>query len=165
MKKNISFSAKQTQRMGELLGQELLMSKKEKQAIIIGLEGNLGDGKTTFIQGMAKGLKIKDNILSPTFVIFKEFNINVKNCDFKHFYHIDCYRLDSYKDLLELGLEDVINNPENIIVIEWANKIKDCLGDMIEIKFNWLDKNKREIIFWEKGCDKPDNENLNYINK
>lgn len=154
MKKNISLSAKQTQAMGELLGQELLISKKGERAVIIGLEGNLGDGKTTFIQGIAKGLKIKENILSPTFVIFKKFDINIKNCDFKHFYHIDCYRLDSYKNLLELGLEDVINKSENIIVIEWANKIKDCLGDIIEIKFNWLDKNKREIFFKQNGCDK-----------
>ena len=116
-----------------------------KHAFIIALEGDLGSGKTTFIQGLTKGLQIKESVLSPTFLILKQFLISFKG--YRNFYHIDAYRLKNPKELLELGFKDLINNPENIIVIEWADKIKKILPkNILRIKFKNLGKNKRKIV-------------------
>jgi len=132
---------KETKKVGEFLAREIIKSKK---ALIIGLEGELGSGKTTFIQGMAKGLRIKERITSPTFVIFKKFKLGLVP-HLKYFYHIDCYRVQS-KDLLDLGFKEIISQP-NLVVIEWAEKIKKILPkDTFWIKFEYLDKDKREII-------------------
>ena len=138
----VTKSFKETKKVGEFLAQEIIKSKK---ASIIGLEGELGSGKTTFIQGMAKGLRIRERITSPTFVIFKKFKLGPVP-HLKYLYHIDCYRLSSPQDLLDLGFKEIISQP-NIVVIEWAEKIKKILPkDTFWIKFGYLDKDKREII-------------------
>lgn len=138
----VTENTKETQKVGEFLAQEIIKSKK---TLIIGLEGELGSGKTTFIQGMAKGLKIRERITSPTFVIFKKFKLGPVP-HLKYFYHIDCYRLNSPQDLLDLGFKEIISQP-NIVVIEWAEKIKKILPkDTFWIKFEYLDRDKREII-------------------
>ena len=116
-----------------------------KHAFIIALEGDLGSGKTTFIQGMASGFGIKESVLSPTFLILKQFPVALRN--YKNFYHIDAYRLKNPEELLELGFKDLLDNPENIIVIEWADKIKKILPkNILRIKFKNLGKNKRKIV-------------------
>lgn len=141
----ITKSAKETKKIGSDFVATLKRPIIPKQALIIALEGNLGSGKTTFIQGMAQGLGIKENVLSPTFLILKQFPISLKK--YKNFYHIDAYRLKNPKELLELGFKDLINNPENIIVIEWADKVKRLLPKkVIWIKFNNLRSSKRRII-------------------
>lgn len=125
------------------------------QALVLGLEGDLGGGKTTFLQGFAKGLGIKQRITSPTFIILKKFKIPRKsgippdarnNLNFKVFYHIDCYRIEKPKDLLQLGFKKIVSNPENIIAIEWAGRIRKILPkDALIIKFKFVSKNKRKI--------------------
>lgn len=140
----VTKSAEETKKIATNLAEETKEQPLLKYAFIIALEGNLGSGKTTFIQGLAKGLKIKENVLSPTFLILKEFPILFKK--YKSFYHIDAYRLKHPKELLELGFNDLIKDPENIIVIEWADKIKKILPKYIlKIKFTNLGKNKRKI--------------------
>lgn len=142
----ITSSSKKTKKVGLALAFALEKeSINPKQAFIIALEGDLGSGKTTFIQGLAQGLKIKENILSPTFVIQKFFFLQLKN--FKNFYHIDAYRLKNPEELLELGFADLIGNPENLIAIEWADKIKKLLPrNIFKIEFINLGKNKRKIV-------------------
>ena len=134
----ITKSAGETQKVGRFLAGEIKKEKRvEGKAVIIALEGDLGGGKTTFVQGFAKGLGIKDKITSPTFVIFKKYDF---------FYHIDCYRIKD-KDLLELDFNEIINNNKNIVIIEWAEKIKKILPkNTLWMKFEYLDKNKRKII-------------------
>ena len=146
--KHITGNYKETQKLGEIFAKEILQKKMQNSpvagAIVIGLRGDLGSGKTTFIQGFAKGFGIGEKILSPTFVILKRFKITKKS--FKNFYHIDCYRLKNEKDILELGLKEIILNPDNIVAIEWPEKIKKVLPKKtIIIKFKLIDKNKREI--------------------
>lgn len=141
----VAKSSEETKKAGMALGQILGGKPLSNKAFIVALKGDLGSGKTTFIQGLAQGLKIKENILSPTFVIQKDFSLVLKN--YKNFYHIDAYRLENPAELLELGFKDLIKNPENLIVIEWANKIKKLLPrNIFEIKFANLGKNKRKII-------------------
>ncbi len=141
----ITKSAEATKNVGFNLALALKKEPTLNKALAVALEGNLGSGKTTFIQGLAAGLGIKESVLSPTFLILKQFSIALKN--YKNFYHIDTYRLKNPKELLELGFKDLLNNPENIIVIEWADKIKKILPkDILKIKFTNLGKNKRKII-------------------
>lgn len=140
----ITKSAKETKKIAANLSEELKERLLLKHAFMIALEGNLGSGKTTFIQGLAAGLGIKENVLSPTFLILKQFIVNQKN--YKNFYHIDAYRLKNPKELLELGFKDLVKNPENIIVIEWADRVRKILPKNIsKIKFENLGKNRRKI--------------------
>jgi len=146
MKKIITNSAKQTQKLGEKIAQELSDTVGGKTAIVLGLQGNLGGGKTTFLQGFAKGLGIKEKILSPTFVILKRFQ--VPGFRFQDFYHIDCYRLKNEKDILELGFNDIIKDSRNIVAVEWSEKIKKVLPkNTIFIEFKFIDNKTREISF------------------
>ena len=151
-KKQITTTARQTQKLGENFARKILAGKN-KGPVVIGLQGDLGSGKTTFLQGFAKGLGIKEKVLSPTFVIMKRFVIPAKaGIQFQNFYHIDCYRLKNHKDILELGWEKIINppagGPKNIIAVEWPQKIKKALPkNLVLIKFKFLDKNKRELTF------------------
>lgn len=138
-KKYITNNHKQTQKLGEFFAKEVLKNMPQKTAVVLTLSGNLGGGKTTFMQGFAKGLGLKDKILSPTFVIQKRI---------QNFYHIDCYRLKNEKDILELDFKKIISDPKNIVAIEWPEKIKKVLPKKnIKIKFNLLGENKREIKF------------------
>jgi len=142
----ITKSAEQTQKLGKKLAEKVLRLQTKNVAITLGLSGNLGGGKTTFLQGLAKGLGIKEKILSPTFVIQKRFVI--KNKKFNNFYHIDCYRLKTAKDILELGLDETTKNPKNIIAIEWPEKIKNILPkSTILIKFKLINEQTRELTF------------------
>lgn len=115
--------------------------EKLKNGNILALYGDLGSGKTTFVQGLAKTLGIKKRIISPTFVIIRVYKIG-----FKNFYHIDLYRIENEKDIRGLGIMEIINNSENIVVIEWAEKMKSLMPrNRIDINFEYLGENKRKI--------------------
>jgi len=138
-------SAKQTQNLGLLLAKKIFKIGPQKGAVVLGLKGNLGGGKTTFLQGLAKGLGVKEKILSPTFVVLKRFKLFKKQ--FSNFYHIDCYRLKNEKDVLELGFKKIFADSKNIVAIEWPERIKKVLPkETIFINFKFIDENKREII-------------------
>ena len=117
---------------------------QKKGALVIGLEGELGAGKTSFVQGFAKGLGVKEKVLSPTFVILKKYALS----SFQYFYHIDCYRLQNPKELLVLGWKEIIANPQHIVVIEWADRVKKILPkDRISISFKTTKDHERSITF------------------
>jgi tRNA threonylcarbamoyladenosine biosynthesis protein TsaE len=147
-KENITSSSVQTKKLGEKFTREILKNKPalrrgrpKKKAFVIGLEGKLGAGKTCFLQGFAKGLRVKEKILSPTFVILKKFRIKDKN-----FYHIDCYRIQKPKELLDLDFKEIISNSENIIAVEWADKIKKIMPKhALWIKFKFVNEKTRKI--------------------
>lgn len=94
---------------------------KNKKFRIIGLIGDLGAGKTTFVQGFAQGLGIKDKIISPTFVLIRQHKIPKTD---RILYHIDLYRLENLKDMKQLGIDEIMADPNSIVLIEWAEKIK-----------------------------------------
>lgn len=157
--KIITKTAKQTRAIGAWAVKNI--EPNSKKAIIIALMGDLGSGKTTFAQGFGKAMGIKEKILSPTFVVMKKFQtatnslqLTGKNCKPKalncklksYFYHIDCYRIKDKQELLTLGFEEIISDNKNIVLIEWADRIKKILPkDTIFIKFKFIDKNIREI--------------------
>ncbi len=150
--KIISTSALQTKKIGQFLAEEL------RGGEIICLAGDLGAGKTTFTQGLLKGLKIKGPYTSPTFAIMKEYKINLKfpclpgrqeisNLKLLSVYHIDAYRITS-KDLLELGFADFAGQKNSIVILEWPEKVKKIIPtNAVWINFQWVDEKERAITF------------------
>ncbi len=148
--KQITNTALETKNKGKELAKKILKEQVMTKAQVLALRGDLGGGKTTFLQGFAKGLKIKQKILSPTFVILKKFRI--KHSNFKFFYHLDCYRIKKPKEILDLGFKKIITDPKNIVAVEWSDRIKKLLPpNTIFISFEFYNKNKRKIkIQWPK---------------
>ena len=129
------------------LGEEMAKGIKDGPAIFC-LEGNLGSGKTTFTQGLLKGLGAEGPYTSPTFVIMKEYKIQVKSqkSKVKRVYHLDAYRVGE-KDVLNLGWEELISDPENAVIVEWPERIKNIIPTSVKwLKFKWLEENEREIV-------------------
>jgi len=146
--KYLTTTPRQTKKLGEILAKEVLKTKLKKGALIIGLKGDLGGGKTTFLQGLAKGLGIKQKILSPTFIIIRKFQIQSAKwrTKFKNFYHIDCYRIQKPGEIIKLGFEEIISNPQNIVAIEWADRIQKVLPlETIIFKFGFINQKTRKI--------------------
>ena len=136
----ITKSASETQKFGQEIAADLMANGQWSMAKIIALTGNLGSGKTTFVQGFAKGLGIKQRIISPTFILMRKYGEN--------FYHIDLYRLEEHveEEVRNLGVEDIWKDPKNIVIIEWAEKIKDVIPKEAKwIKFSNFGKDKRRI--------------------
>ena len=101
------------------------------------LIGNLGTGKTTFVQGLAMAIGIKERVGSPTFKLVSEY----KGKDY-FLYHIDAYRLKGSNDFLNIGGEEYLNTEKGITIIEWADIISDLLDDsVIHIHFSRLKNN------------------------
>ena len=94
-----------------------------KSALIFALTGELGSGKTTFVQGFLRGLGVRKKITSPTFVITKSYKLKAKS--YQTVYHIDCYRIKRPSELLKLGIKEILNDSRNIVLIEWAEKINN----------------------------------------
>lgn len=108
---------------------------------IFALVGDLGSGKTTFAQFFLRALGVTGRITSPTFVIIKTYKlINLQT--YKLVYHIDCYRLKDPAELLNLDFENIVKNKENIVLIEWAEKIKELLP--AETKWLYFEHGKGE---------------------
>ncbi len=140
MKKIITKSFKETQQLG------LELAKALKGGEVLALHGDLGSGKTTFMQGLAKGLGIKRNIISPTFIIMRTYE--VADSPIQNLFHVDLYRIASEKDVEGLGLLELIGERENIVAIEWPEKIESILPkDRIDIYFEYLEDDERSITF------------------
>lgn len=135
MKTYISKSPEETKKIARNLTRKISKG-------VVALSGNLGSGKTTFVQGFADGLGIQEKIISPTFVLMRSHKIpDTKNTLF----HIDLYRLDT-NNIAELGISEILNNPQNIALIEWAEKIESLLPkETIWISFETASETVREI--------------------
>ena len=147
MKKFVSNNPKELKKIAKDLAVNL-MSRFRLDigggALVLALIGDLGSGKTTFARAFAEGLGVKEKIKSPTFIIFRKSNI--KNKNFLYFYHFDVYRINSEKEILKLGWEEIISNPENIVLVEWADKIENILPkNSVKINFKHLKGDKREM--------------------
>ena len=116
-------------------------AKQVKIGDILCLYGNLGSGKTTFVQTLAKGLGIEKRIISPTFILVRQYVTTEFN-----FYHIDLYRAVSEKDLWVMGLGEILKDEHSIVAIEWAEKLGSLLPEKrIDIRFSYVDEATREI--------------------
>ncbi len=111
-----SKTAAKTRRIGETIGKGL------QPGDVILLAGPLGAGKTTLVQGMAKGLGVTGSVMSPTFVLMRELEGRLK------LYHLDLYRLDKIPEITDLGLDDYLFG-EGATVIEWADRAEALWPD------------------------------------
>lgn len=141
MESYITKSDKETKKLAEKLAR--LAKQAKKLTGVIALTGDLGAGKTTFVQGFAKGLGIKDKIISPTFVLVRQHKIPRLG---QMLFHVDLYRLDNEKHFQQLGLGELLSDTNHLIIIEWAEKIEKLLPkSTIWINFENLDENSRKI--------------------
>lgn len=113
------------ERAAEAILAEVSKSEAFAGAAVFALHGDLGAGKTTFVQSFARLLGIDESVTSPTFVIMKKYTIT--NSRWNNMIHIDAYRLSTASEMEVLGLVDELGRGENIIFIEWAEKVVDLL--------------------------------------
>ncbi|MEA3351667.1 MAG: tRNA (adenosine(37)-N6)-threonylcarbamoyltransferase complex ATPase subunit type 1 TsaE [Chloroflexota bacterium] len=136
----ISRSSEQTRRVGMRLGALLQPSD------VVGLEGDLGSGKTTLVQGIAAGWGSLDPVSSPTFVLVKVY----RHLDKQRLHHLDAYRLSSPAEAIDLDLERML--AEGPLIIEWADRIKSALPkEHLWVNLKWLDETQRNFLFSPRG--------------
>lgn len=112
-------------------------------ATVIGLYGELGSGKTTFMKFLAKSLGVEEEITSPTFVIMKKYEL--RNTSYDSLIHIDAYRIEKEEEMLVLGWKEMISDPQSLIFIEWPEKIEGLLPPHIVVKFEHVGETERKI--------------------
>ena len=134
----ITKNAKETKEFGKKFGSSL------KGGEVIALVGDLGAGKTTFVQGLAEGLGLKSKIVSPTFILMRQYSLESG----LNFYHADLYRLEGNVDheVVNLGLPDIWEKKDNIVVVEWAEKSRELFPkNTIWINFDESSEDERRI--------------------
>ncbi len=122
--KIISNNTKDTAEIAQSLCAELL-SDSSDNPVVLCLSGNLGAGKTAFTKEIARHLGVREKVDSPTFVLMKKYPIKTKGK--KYLYHLDAYRLKNEKELLDLGWNEIVSSPENMVVLEWPENVSGAM--------------------------------------
>ena len=136
----ITNNSEETYALGKKFAKNLLGGE------IFFLSGHLGGGKTVFVKGLAKGLKIKETITSPTFTLCQQYSITKKI--FGKLIHLDLYRLNKRNEILNLGLEEFFNS-RNIVCIEWSERLGKFFPGIkaIEVEFIYNKESERTLVF------------------
>ncbi len=136
-------SLKDTQEIAVKILQEALL--KKDRPIVFALKGELGAGKTTFTKILAKELGIEGVVTSPTFLLMKVYEA-VDSKDVKRLVHIDAYRIKETEELISLGFEDILRDKNNLIIIEWPEKLEEHLPqNTLYIEFKIIKEEERKI--------------------
>jgi tRNA threonylcarbamoyladenosine biosynthesis protein TsaE len=137
----MTHSRDETQAIGEVLAQCLAPGQ------VIALHGNLGAGKTTFVQGLARGMQVHDRVASPTFVLVNEYT----GAGGVRLLHVDTYRLGTAPEAeaAMLGLEEIFDDQDAIVAVEWADRVAnllpaDCL--LVELGYSETDDDRTICI-------------------
>jgi tRNA threonylcarbamoyladenosine biosynthesis protein TsaE len=132
----ITDDADRTLRLGESIGAKL------KGGEIVELVGDIGSGKTTFVKGIAKGAGITELVHSPSFTISNEYKAEKLTI-----YHYDFHRLND-PGLMRLELAEILNDPNSVVIIEWADVVKDVLPEShLSISIRPVSEDSREFKF------------------
>ncbi len=122
------------------------MAKKLYPGLVIALNGDLGAGKTTFTQELAKAAGVTETVNSPTFVLMNVYNGPLR------FYHFDLYRLNTLEDLENIGGNELIPSTDGVSIIEWAEKIPEILpAKYVQINIAYKDEDSRIFNITEHG--------------
>jgi len=136
----ISRSTEQTRRVGMRLGALL------KPGDVVCLQGDLGAGKTTLVQGIAAGWGSLDPVSSPTFVLVNLY----RRLDGSRLYHLDAYRMSGPAEAVDLDLDEMLM--EGPLVIEWADRIRLALpASYLWVNLRWIDDSQRDLVFSAHG--------------
>jgi len=128
---------------GGAVGESIVVATS---ATVVGLYGDLGSGKTTFMQGVGAILRVVERMVSPTFVIEKIYKI--EHSRFTHLIHIDAYRMEKEEELIHLGWQEIIGDPHNLVCIEWPERVSKIMpAGHIKINFTFVDEHTRAIEF------------------
>lgn len=120
------------------------LAPQRANATIVALVGDLGSGKTSFVQGAAKALGVTATVISPTFVIERAYKL--VNQKFDRLVHLDCYRIENSDEITRLGWDEKIANPRNLIFVEWAERIEELLPEnTVRIHFEVVDETTRKV--------------------
>lgn len=130
------------------------LAKKMKPGMVVALFGDIGAGKTTFVNYLAKALGFTDRVQSPTFVLIRHYkdkksvkNVNDDTCKINSINHVDLYRLSLKEELFDLGLFEIINNNDNLTLIEWPELVMEFLPQGTpRISFFVIGEGKRRIV-------------------
>jgi tRNA threonylcarbamoyladenosine biosynthesis protein TsaE len=140
----ISRSAEQTRRLGMRLGALL------RTGDMVCLVGDLGAGKTTFVQGIGSGWGSLDAVSSPTFVLVNVYRRRGANRAEERLYHLDSYRLSGPAEADDLDLEALLE--QGPLVIEWAERIETVLPpEGLWVRLRWIEENQRDLVFSARG--------------
>lgn len=143
----ITHSPDQTRRIGYLLGRLL------QGGDVILLAGPIGAGKTTFVQGLARGLGIEGYVQSPTFTLVAEHRGQTAQGEPVYLYHLDLYRLEGDADLVTFGYDEYFDAPDGIVVIEWPDRLAaDLPADYLLIVLDHLADSKRRLTLSPHGA-------------
>ena len=137
----ITRSVEDTRTLGQEVGLRL------QSSTVITLTGDLGSGKTVFVQGLAKGLGVPNGyyITSPTYTLINEYPGRLR------LFHVDLYRLDHVEDVKEIGIDEIING-EGVVAVEWADKLPgNLLTDHIHLQFEIVGEASRKILLFGYG--------------
>jgi len=136
----ISRSPTQTRRIGMRLGEMLLPGD------VIGLEGNLGAGKTTLVQGIASGWGSYDSVSSPTYVLVNVY----RRLDRKQLFHLDAFRLTSPEEAIDLDIDAMLD--QGPLLVEWADRIEEALPeDLLWVNMRFINDEQRDFIVHARG--------------
>lgn len=141
---NITNSLEETQTLAaewlSSLGDQVA---KSNAATVVGLVGDLGSGKTSFVQGVAKALGVQEHVTSPTFILERIYKLGPLSAKWKHLVHIDAYRLEGSDELKHLGWEDLTKDPGSLILVEWPERVG--LKQDLYLNFEFINEQTRKI--------------------
>lgn len=142
----ITKSPAETKKLAGKILRALVKSKTREQSLVLALRGELGSGKTTFVQGLAKSLGLDEKIQSPTFVLMRGYALPKKIKIFRHFLHIDAYRLTRAAEVKHFGFREMLKDKDALIAIEWAERVKKLIPKRaVWIHFGHKGQNVRRI--------------------
>lgn len=148
---SITKTASETSSLGKALARKIIGIRKEGnvgEALILCLYGELGSGKTTFVQGFAKTFGLTRRLLSPTFIIVRRYDISKI---YRSLIHIDLYRITSLKDIQGVGLMEMLSDHSAIILIEWADRLGKFLPkNRIDIRFSGNEDGSHQLWISQK---------------
>ncbi len=98
-----------------------------ERATVVALSGDLGAGKTTFVQAAAQSFGVTEPVKSPTFIIMQAFPLDPPRQGFSRLIHIDAYRLESARELAVLGWDEIVAEPSNLVFVEWPEKAPEAM--------------------------------------
>lgn len=123
----------------------LLPSARTNTACVVGLSGDLGAGKTTFAQALARALGVRSKVTSPTFVIAQRYPI--RHPVFESLVHIDAYRLMPGEEQT-IGWGQYLNDPKNLVVVEWPERLGDAFPkSALLVHFETIGEQERDITY------------------